>query len=69
MKEPIQIRSPPRDFLLVVLGVDESRDRISFALLDDLPPNRRHSSAARLKASEMNRSMHGLLVQLTTSAG
>ena len=51
MKEPVQIRFPPRDFFLVVLGVDESGDRISFALLDDLPPNRRHSSVVRSKTS------------------
>ena len=51
MKEPIQIRFPPCYLVLVVLGMDKSRDRISFALLDDIPLNRRHSSVVRSKAS------------------
>jgi hypothetical protein len=67
MKDPIQVRPPPRYLFLVVLRVDKSRDRISFALLDDVPLDRRHGSAVRFEALETDQSKGGSLMQLTTS--
>ena len=39
VKDPIEVQLPGSDRLFVVLCVKESRDRISFTLLDDLPLN------------------------------
>ena len=48
VKEPVQVRPPPRYLFLVVLRVDKSRDYISLALLDGVPLNRRRGSVVRL---------------------
>ena len=45
MKDPIEVQPPGRDRLLIVLGVEESRDRISFTPLDDVPLDLGHSPA------------------------
>ena len=69
MKDPVQVQLPPRYLFFVVLRAHKPRDRISFALFDRVPLNRRHSSVVGLRTSEMNYSKHGLLVQLTMSTG
>ena len=45
MKNPIEIQLPGSNCLFIVLGMEESRDGIPSALLDDLPLNLAHSSA------------------------
>ena len=67
MKDLVQIRLPPRYLVLVVLRMNESRDRVSFALLDDVPLDRRHSPMVRLETSGINRLKLNHLVQLTKS--
>jgi hypothetical protein len=37
LEDPDQVLLPSRALILVVLGEDESEDRIPFTLLDDLP--------------------------------
>jgi len=37
MKDPIEVRPPSRDRLLIALGVENPRCCITSALLDDLP--------------------------------
>ena len=54
MKDPGEIRSPGRNFVLIVLRVEMSGDHISFALLDDPLLNRRHSSEVRPKPPYMS---------------
>ena len=44
VKDSIEIQLPASNLLLIVLRVEQSRDRISSALLDDLPLNFGHSS-------------------------
>ena len=68
MKDPIHIGFPRCDFSFVALYMDESGGHISFALLNGFLLNRRHGSVIELKASDLNFSKHGLLVQLTASA-
>jgi hypothetical protein len=49
MKDSVEIRLPGGDFFFVVLGVDMSRNHVSFTLLDDPPLDLCHSPEARSK--------------------
>ena len=44
MKDPIEVLSPSGNRILVILRVEESRDRISFTLLGDITLNLGYSS-------------------------
>jgi len=45
MKDPVEVRLPSDDRLLVMLRMEKSRGCISPALLDDIPLDLRYSSA------------------------
>ena len=48
MKNPVEIRPPSGDHLLVILRIEKSKGWISPTLLDDLPLNLRHGSALEI---------------------
>ena len=68
LKDPVEVRLPACDFLFVVLGVEVSRSRASFALLYDLPLDLRHGPKIRSKMSPTSCSKCAVLAQLTSSA-
>ena len=43
MKDPVQVQSPGRNCLLVILRVEKPRHRVSLALFDSLPLDLGHS--------------------------
>jgi len=51
MKYPVEVRPPGSDFLFVVLCMDMSGNRVSLALLDDLPLDLPHSPEITSKLS------------------
>jgi len=62
MKDPVEVRPPACDFLFVVLGMEVSRSRASFALLYDLPLDLRHGPEIRSKMSPTSCSKCTVLV-------
>jgi hypothetical protein len=53
MEDPVEVQPPGGDRLFVVLRVEKPRDRIPFALLNDLPLDLCHSPAIGSMASQM----------------
>ena len=52
-KDPVEVQPPGCDRLFIVLRVEKSRDRISFAPLDDIPLDLSHSPAIASLVSEL----------------
>ena len=50
MKDPIEILPPTGDRILVVLRAEQSGDRISFTLLDNLALDLGHGSAIEIES-------------------
>lgn len=57
MKDPIEVLLPSGDRILIVLRKEESRDHISFTLLDDLLLDLRHSPVIGLAREPPDLSM------------
>ena len=53
-KNPVQVRPPSSDRLIVVLLVETSRDRISFTPLDDVPLDLGYSPAIECFVSKLS---------------
>jgi hypothetical protein len=51
LKDPDQVLLPSRNFVLIVLGEEESEDRIPFTPLDDLPLHLCQGSAIETSVS------------------
>ena len=53
MKDPIEVLAPSRNCIFVCLRVEDSRDRMSLALVDDLPLDLGYSPAVEILVSEL----------------
>ena len=53
VKDPVEVQFPGPDRILIARRMDKSRDRVSLALLDDIPLNLRHSPAIKSVVSEL----------------
>jgi hypothetical protein len=60
VKDPIEVLPPSSNHILVVLRAKESRDRISFSPLDDLPLDLGHGSAIETSGEGTIHQMHSL---------
>ena len=49
LKDPVEVQPPCSNLVFIVLCVQMSRNHVSFALLDDLPLDLRHSPEVGLK--------------------
>ena len=69
MKDPIEVLLPSGNRIFVVLRAEESRGRMPFALLDDLPLDLGHSSGVKASGEWVTRRVYCLLllIQLTWS--
>jgi hypothetical protein len=53
MEDPAEVQFPIGDHISITLRVEESRDRILFTLLDDLPLDLGHGTAVEILVSEL----------------
>ena len=68
LKDPIEVRPPGRDSILIVLCVEMPRNSVSFSLLDDPLLDLRHSPEVRSEAPLVSFPQCVQPVQLTSSA-
>jgi hypothetical protein len=68
MKDPVEILFPSGDRFFIVLRVEESRDRVAFTMLEDLPLYIGYSPTIETLVSGPP-TPHALLTRLTQSVG